>query len=77
MTDHGLALVGAGVAFAGGAIGAAIGNGLAGNATIAGVSRQPEARARLQGLMFIIVGLVETAYFINVALGLYLLNSAS
>ena len=77
MTDHGLAFVAAGVAFAGGAIGAAIGNGLAGNAAIAGVSRQPEARARLQGLLFIIVGLVETAYFINVALGLYLLNSAS
>jgi F-type H+-transporting ATPase subunit c len=77
MTDHGLAFIAAGVAFAGGAIGAAVGNGLAGNAAIAGVSRQPEARARLQGLLFIIVGLVETAYFINVALGLYLLNSAS
>jgi len=77
MTDHGLAFVGAGVAFAGGAIGAAIGNGVAGNATIAGVSRQPEARAQLQVLMFIIVALIETAYFINVALGFYLLNSAA
>jgi len=74
MTDHGLAIIGAGVAFAGGAIGAAIGNGLAGNAAIAGVSRQPEARAQVQGFMFIIVGLIETAYFINVALGFYLVN---
>jgi len=74
MTDHGLAIVGAGVAFAGGAIGAAIGNGLAGNAAITGISRQPEARARVQGFMFIIVALIETAYFINMALGFYLVN---
>ena len=42
------AVIGAGLALGGGAIGAAIGDGLAGNATIAGVSRQPEAQPRCQ-----------------------------
>jgi len=49
----------------GGAIGAAIGDGLAGSQTIAGVARQPEAQGRLFTIMFIIVGLVEAMYFIN------------
>ena len=46
-------------------IGAAIGDGLAGSQTIAGVARQPEAQGRLFTIMFIIVGLVEAMYFIN------------
>jgi F-type H+-transporting ATPase subunit c len=75
MNNHGLIMAGAfiaaGLALGGGAIGAAIGDGLAGNATIAGVSRQPEAQGRLQGIMFLIVGLVEAMYFINLALGFY------
>ena len=45
------ALVGGGLALAGGAVGAAIGDGLAGSATISGVARQPEA----QGLAMIVV----------------------
>jgi F-type H+-transporting ATPase subunit c len=61
------AMVGGGLALGGGAIGAAIGDGLAGSQTIAGVARQPEAQGRLMTLMFIIVGLCEAAYFINVA----------
>jgi F-type H+-transporting ATPase subunit c len=76
MTNAGLISMGAmiafGLALGGGAIGAAIGDGLAGNATIAGVSRQPEAQGRLQGIMFLIVGLVEAMYFINLALGFFL-----
>jgi F-type H+-transporting ATPase subunit c len=64
------ALIGAGMALGGGAIGAAIGDGLAGNATIAGVARQPEAQGRLQVIMFLIVGLVEAMYFINLALAI-------
>jgi F-type H+-transporting ATPase subunit c len=63
------ALIGAGMALGGGAIGAAIGDGLAGNATINGVARQPEAQGRLQTIMFLIIGLVEAMYFINLALG--------
>ncbi len=58
-------LVGGGLIMAGGAIGAGIGDGLAGNALIAGIARQPEARGTLLNPFFITVGLVEAAYFIN------------
>ncbi|MFL6101066.1 MAG: F0F1 ATP synthase subunit C [Actinomycetales bacterium] len=61
------ALVGGGLALAGGAVGAAIGDGLAGSATISGVARQPEAQGRLMTLFFLTVGLCEAAYFINLA----------
>jgi len=65
------AMVGGGLALGGGAIGAAIGDGLAGSQTIAGVARQPEAQGRLFTIMFIIVGLVEAMYFINFAIMAY------
>ena len=72
MTDHGIelagALIGFGLLMGLGAVGAAFGDGLAGNATIQGVARQPEAQGRLQTIMFLIVGLVEAMYFINLAL---------
>lgn len=61
------ALVGAGLALGGGGIGAAIGDGLAGSQTIAGVARQPEAQSRLFPIFLLTVGLVEAAYFINLA----------
>ena len=61
------AMIGGGLALAGGAIGAAIGDGLAGSATIAGVARQPEAQSRLFTIFFLTVGLVEAMYFINLA----------
>jgi F-type H+-transporting ATPase subunit c len=61
------AFVGGGVALGGGAIGAAIGDGLAGSATISGVARQPEAQSRLFSIFFLTVGLVEAMYFINLA----------
>jgi F-type H+-transporting ATPase subunit c len=61
------AFVGGGIALGGGAMGAAIGDGLAGSATIAGVARQPEARSRLFTIFFLTVGLVEAMYFINLA----------
>jgi F-type H+-transporting ATPase subunit c len=61
------AFVGGGLALGGGAVGAAIGDGLAGAATIQGVARQPEARGRLNTILFLIVGLVEGMYFINLA----------
>ena len=59
------ALVGAGLALGGGAVGASVGDGLAGSQTIAGVARQPEAQGRLTTIMFLTVGLCEAAYFIN------------
>ncbi len=61
------AFIGGGMALGGGAVGAAIGDGLAGSSLIQGVARQPEAQARLQVLFFLTVGLVEAMYFINLA----------
>ncbi|MGI9092786.1 MAG: F0F1 ATP synthase subunit C [Mycobacteriales bacterium] len=61
------AFVGGGLALGGGAIGAAVGDGLAGSATIAGVARQPEAQGRLFSIFLLTVGLVEAMYFINLA----------
>ncbi|MCL6104760.1 MAG: ATP synthase F0 subunit C [Actinobacteria bacterium] len=61
------AMLAAGMALGGGAIGAAIGDGLAGSQTIAGVARQPEAQGRLMTIMFLTVGLAEAMYFINLA----------
>ncbi|MGH3611067.1 MAG: ATP synthase F0 subunit C [Pseudonocardia sp.] len=63
----GLAMVGGGIALAGGAIGAAVGDGLVGASMIQGVARQPEAAGRLNTTMFLIIGLVEGMYFINLA----------
>jgi F-type H+-transporting ATPase subunit c len=60
-------LVGGGLALGGGAVGAAVGDGLAGSSLIQGVARQPEAQGRLQTLFFLTVGLVEAMYFINLA----------
>ncbi len=53
------ALIGGGLIMAGGAIGAGIGDGIAGNALIAGIARQPEAQGRLFTPFFITVGLVR------------------
>ena len=41
--------------------------GIAGNALISGIARQPEGQGRLFTPFFITVGLVEAAYFINLA----------
>ncbi len=62
------ALVGGGLALGGGAIGAAVGDGLAGSQTIAGhCARQPRDRRPRRGqYFFLTVGLgVEAMYFIN------------
>lgn len=71
MTDSGLkaagAFIGGGLALGGGAIGASIGDGLAGSSYIQGVARQPEAQNRLQTIFFMTVGLAEAMYFINLA----------
>src|SRR5258707_12474699 len=79
MTDHGLvlagALVGFGLALGLGAIGAAVGDGLAGNAFISGGARQPEAQGRMIPWLFTIVGLVEAMYFINLAFGFGFLSN--
>ncbi len=63
-------LVGAGLALAGGAIGASAGDGLAGSQLIAGIARQPEMAGSLRSTFFLVVGLVEAMYFINLALAI-------
>ncbi len=71
ITDSGLralgAMIGGGLALAGGAIGAAIGDGNVGAATVSGIARQPDAQPRLYTTMILVIGLCEAAYFINVA----------
>jgi F-type H+-transporting ATPase subunit c len=62
------AMVGGGLALGGGAVGAAVGDGLAGSQTIAAIARQPEVEASARTYMFLTVGLVEAMYFINLAL---------
>ena len=61
------ALIGGGLALAGGAAGAAIGDGLVGSQTIAAIARQPEIEAKARQYFFLTVGLVEAMYFINLA----------
>lgn len=61
------AFIGGGLALGGGAVGASIGDGLAGSSTIQGVARQPEAQSRLMTIFFLTVGLAEAMYFINLA----------
>ena len=69
------ALVGGGLALGGGAIGAAIGDGLAGSQTIAAIARQPEIEAKARTYFFLTVGLVEAMYFINLVLGFFFIVS--
>ena len=58
-------LIGAGLALGGGAVGASIGDGLAGSQTIAAIARQPEIENKARTYFFLTVGLVEAMYFIN------------
>jgi F-type H+-transporting ATPase subunit c len=69
MTDElmGNALLAGAITLAGGAIGAGIGDGVAGSKFIEGVARQPEAQNRLFTPFLITVSLVEATFFINVA----------
>jgi F-type H+-transporting ATPase subunit c len=53
------AMIGVGIAAGLAALGASIGNGNVISSAISGVSRQPEAKGSLQGMMFIGVGLIE------------------
>ncbi|HEY8760219.1 MAG TPA: ATP synthase F0 subunit C [Candidatus Dormibacteraeota bacterium] len=64
------ALIAAGLALGGGVVGAAFGDGLVGSAVIAGTARQPESQGRLMTTFWIVVGLVEGMYFINLALAI-------
>ena len=61
-------MIGGGLALGGGAIGAAVGDGLAGTRRPSPAwPASPRRRARLQTIFFLTVGLVEAVYFINLA----------
>lgn len=54
-----LSVLGAGLAFGLGGIGAALGIGMIGSKTIESMARQPEMAGRLQTTMFIALGMTE------------------
>ena len=55
------ALIGGGLIMAGGAIGAGIGDGIAGNALISGIARQPEAEGKIRTTLMLGLVFIETA----------------
>ena len=68
-----LAMVGAGLAAAGAAIGGAIGDGLVIAKMLEGLARQPELEGKLRTNMFIGVGLVEAVPIIAIVISFLLL----
>lgn len=66
------AALGAGIAVGLAALGASIGNGNVISKTVEGISRQPEAKASLQGTMLIGVALVEALPLLAWVVGLLL-----
>lgn len=71
------AAIGGGLALAGMAIGAGIGDATVSGRTIEGVARQPEARGTLLGLTFLFIGLVDSFPVIALVFALYLLFAKS
>lgn len=57
-----------------GALGAGIGDGIAGGKLLEGVARQPEARGTLMTLFFISVGLIESLPIIAIVIGFILMG---
>jgi F-type H+-transporting ATPase subunit c len=54
-----------------GAIGACIGIGIMGSKFLESAARQPELIPTLQGRMFLLVGLIDAAFLIGVALAMF------
>ena len=71
------ALLGGGLALAGMAVGAGIGDALVSGRTIEGVARQPEARGTLLGLTFLFIGLVDSFPVIGLVLALFIIFTKS
>ncbi|WP_314320265.1 F0F1 ATP synthase subunit C [Paucilactobacillus nenjiangensis] len=66
--------IAAGIAAMGAAIGAGVGNGLVIGNTISGMSRQPEVSGRLQGTMFLGVGLIEAMPILAIVIAFMVMN---
>jgi F-type H+-transporting ATPase subunit c len=71
---RGMAMVGAGIAAAGGVIGAGIGIGQIGGSAVEGMARQPEAAGRIQTAALILAALVEGAALFGVVIGFQIQN---
>lgn len=67
---NGLVAIAAGLIVAFGAFGACIGIGLAGSKYLESSARQPELMGALQARLFLIVGLIDAAFLIGVAIAL-------
>ena len=74
---RGMALIGAGIAAAGGAIGAGIGIGQIGGSAVEGMARQPEAADRIQTAALILAALVEGAALFGVVIGFLIQNKVT
>ena len=74
---RGMALIGAGIAAAGGAIGAGIGIGQIGGSAVEGMARQPEAAGRIQTAALILAALVEGAALFGVVIGFLIQNKVT
>lgn len=68
-----LTLIGAGLAAAGAAIGAGIGNALVISKMLEGMARQPELSGQLRTNMFIGVGLIEAVPILAIVIGFLIL----
>ena len=76
-SDRGLAMIGAGIAAAGGVIGAGIGIGQIGGRAVEGMARQPEAAGTIQTAALILAALVEGAALFGVVIGFLIQNKVS
>lgn len=68
----GLYAIGAGLAIAGAAIGAGVGDGLVSAKWLEGMTRQPEIKGELRTSMFISIGLIEALPIIAVVIAIVL-----
>lgn len=63
--------LGIGIIIGLGAIGACIGIGIMGSKFLESAARQPELVPMLQGRMFLLVGLIDAAFLIGVAIAMF------
>lgn len=71
MTNVALVAIACGLIIGLGALGACIGIGVMGGKYLEGAARQPELMDKLQVKMFLLVGLIDAAFLIGVALAMY------
>jgi F-type H+-transporting ATPase subunit c len=68
---QGFTALGIGLIIGLGALGACIGIGIMGSKFLEAAARQPELIPTLQGRMFLLVGLIDAAFLIGVALAMF------